>query len=203
MKVFSGFHLLAPIAILASCCAKLVNANNGSVIIAEGPAAPNSYVGDYPNEFEEWCTDVPDDGTPSCSPSVSLEVVDAEKGKSLGFLHAWVKEFTADATSGSTIQFKEFIILQFTQGQIWAISTDGGHNAGAFADPTLIPPKQQPESVVVLVGGAEGDVIGGTGKYSKAEGRYSLRLKLEFNEVQAPVYYDELFLRFRDVKVVS
>ena len=53
---------------------------------------------------------------------------------------------------------------------------------------------------VVLLGGAEGLVVGGTGKYATAGGPYSTRLKLEtIGGLFA--YYDELFFRFREVDV--
>jgi hypothetical protein len=56
------------------------------------------------------------------------------------------------------------------------ISFDGGHPGGAFADPTLVIPKH---GDIVLLGGAEGLVVGGTGKYLGATGPYSTRLKVE------------------------
>ena len=163
---------------------------NGSVIIAEGFAAPNSYSGPMPPPFADWCGGI-------CFPTVTLEVVDAKKTRHLGFVHAWGKEPTASA-DGSTIQFKEFIIAEFSGGQVWTISTDGGHAAAAFADPGLIPPKF---GVVVASGGAEGEVIGGTGKYRKATGGYSTRLKLEADMDGNFFYYDELYFRYREVKV--
>ena len=52
----------------------------------------------------------------------------------------------------------------------------------------------------MLLGGAEGDVVGGTGQYGKAGGRYSTRLKVEFDGLN-PTYYDELYIRFREVRV--
>jgi hypothetical protein len=52
----------------------------------------------------------------------------------------------------------------------------------------------------VFLGGAEGLVVGGTGKYGSAQGPYSTRLKLEtIGEFFA--YYDELYFRFREVEI--
>ena len=62
----------------------------------------------------------------------------------------------------------------------------------------LVPPKF---GAVVLVGGAEGKVVGGTGKYKKASGGYSTRLKVEDDGAGTFIYYDELYFRFRDVKI--
>jgi hypothetical protein len=53
---------------------------------------------------------------------------------------------------------------------------------------------------VVLLGGAEGLVVGGTGNYRNARGAYSTRLKLE-TIGGAFAYYDELFFRFREVEI--
>ena len=53
---------------------------------------------------------------------------------------------------------------------------------------------------VVLLCGAEGFVVGGTGKYKNAGGPYSTRLKLE-TIGGFFAYYDELFFRFREVEI--
>ena len=89
------------------------------------------------------------------------------------------------------------VLYELKDGQLYTLSQDGGHPGGAFADPTLVIPKQ---GDVVLLGGAEGLVVGGTGKYRNASGPSSTRLKVEtiggFSRV-----YDELFFRFREVEV--
>jgi hypothetical protein len=82
-------------------------------------------------------------------------------------------------------------------GQLYTLSQEGGHPGGAFADPSLIIPKH---GDVVLLGGAEGLVIGGTGRYSGATGPYSTRLKVE-TIGGFFAYYDELFIRFRNVDI--
>jgi hypothetical protein len=162
--------------------------DNGSMIIAEGFAAPNSYSGSMPDFFDEWCDGV-------CFPTVTLGVTDVKKTRPLGYIHAWGKEFLG---AGTTIQFKEFILYELPDGKLYTLSQNGGHPAGAFADPTLVPPK---EGVVVLVGGAEGLVVGGTGEYSGAGGGYSTRLKVEADAAGNFFYYDELYFRFREVRV--
>jgi hypothetical protein len=57
------------------------------------------------------------------------------------------------------------------------------------------------EQWCVLIGGTEGEVLPGTGKYANAGGAYATRLKLEADEFGNIVYYDELFFRFREVKL--
>jgi hypothetical protein len=86
---------------------------------------------------------------------------------------------------------------QLREGQIYTLSQDRGHPGGAFADPSLIIPKH---GDVVFLGGAEGLVVGGTGKYRNASGLYSTRLKVETIDGFF-VYYDELFFRFREVDI--
>ena len=166
---------------------------SGSIIFAEGFASPNTYTGPLPGFFEAWCTDTEDGGR--CIPTVMLDVYEPKKGKRVGVVFAWGKDFRSTATG--TLQFKEFVLYELKDGQLYTLSQDGGHPGGAFADPTLVIPKH---GDAVLLGGAEGLVVGGTGKYATAGGPYSTRLKLEtvgglFS------YYDELFFRFREVDV--
>ena len=52
----------------------------------------------------------------------------------------------------------------------------------------------------MLLGGAEGLVVGGTGKYRNARGQYSTRLKVE-TIGGFFAYYDELYFRFREVDI--
>ena len=53
----------------------------------------------------------------------------------------------------------------------------------------------------MLIGGTEGIVLPGTGKYKNAGGGYSTRLKLEADAAGNIVYYDELYFRFRELKL--
>jgi hypothetical protein len=165
----------------------------GSMIFAEGFASPNTYSGQLPEFFDSWCADS-EDGSP-CIPTVSLDVFDSTTAGRLGTIHAWGKDFRS--TDSGTLQFKEFVLYDLRGGQLYTLSQDGGHPGGAFADPTLVIPKQ---GDVVLLGGAEGLVVGGTGKYRNAGGLYSTRLKLE-TIGGFFAYYDELFFRFREVQI--
>lgn len=167
--------------------------SNGSMILAEGFASANTFGGELPGFFESWCADT-EDGS-RCIPTVTLDVFDPKKVKQLGAVHAWGKDFRA--TASGTLQFKEFILYDLQEGQLYTLSQDGGHPGGAFADPSLIIPKH---GDVVLLGGAEGSVVGGTGKYNNARGQYSTRLKVE-TIGGFFVYYDELFFRFREVDI--
>ena len=167
--------------------------SNGSMIFAEGFAAPNTYGGPLPGFFDTWCADT--EGGTQCVPTVTLDVFDPKKARRLGAIHAWGKDFRT--TGSGTLQFKEFVLYELEGGHLYTLSQEGGHPGGAFADPSLVIPKH---GDVVLLGGAEGLVVGGTGKYSNARGPYSTRLKLEtIGGVFA--YYDELYFRFREVEI--
>ena len=166
---------------------------NGSMILAEGFATPNTYSGPLPGFFEAWCADTGDGSR--CIPTVTLDVFDSKKARRLGVVHASGKDFRS--TPSGTLQFKEFVLYELKDGQLYTLSQDGGHPGGAFADPSLVIPKH---GDVVLLGGAEGVVVGGTGNYRNARGPYSTRLKLE-TIGGSFAYYDELFFRFREVEI--
>ena len=178
--IFSGFVTQA-------------QSSSGSMILAEGFAAPNIYSGPLPGFFDAWCADT-EDGS-RCVPTVTLDVFDSKKVLRLGVIHAWGKDFRS--TASGTLQFKEFVLYELREGQLYTLSQDGGHPGGAFADPSLVIPKH---GDVVLLGGAEGLVVGGTGKYRFARGAYSTRLKLE-TIGGFFAYYDELYFRFREVDI--
>lgn len=188
-----GMSRLVLFVVLLAGVVSHAQSSNGSIILAEGFAAANTYGGPLPGFFESWCADT-EDGS-RCIPTVSLDVFDAKKARRLGALHAWGKDFRS--TASGTLQFKEFILYDLRDGQLYTLSQDGGHPGGAFADPALIIPKQ---GDVVLLGGAEGLVVGGTGRYTAASGPYSTRLKVE-TIGGFFAYYDELFIRFRDVDI--
>jgi hypothetical protein len=159
----------------------------GSVAIVEGAPIENNYEGDLPQALDEWCEEV-------CLPLVTLEMAD-EKGKPLGVLHTWGKDFNFGTTY---IQFNEFIIYELSGGQFYTVSQEGTLPTAAFIPQELLAPKV---GDIVLIGGTEGLVLPGTGKYSKAGGAYSTRLKLEANTAGQIVYYDELVFRFREVNL--
>lgn len=196
------------IMIFGICCVFALAANaanagqpalgNGSIVIAEGFANQNTFPTEVlPDIFHEWCNN--GDDIPECFPTVELQVVDAKKTETLGSMYAWGQDFKASA-DGGTIQFREFIYYELDGGELFTISQAPGHPAGAFADPSLVPPKSGLAGAVVLLGGAEGLVIGGTGIYDGANGDYSTRLKVEFINGN-PVFYDELYISFREVRV--
>ena len=63
--------------------------------------------------------------------------------------------------------------------------------------------KDEPEDDSFVIAGQRftSRLIVGTGKYKDAGGGYSTRLKLEADEFGNIVYYDELYFRFRELKL--
>jgi len=170
---------------------------SGSIVVAEGFSAPNDYdTARLPQLFHDWCNN--GDATPECVPTVRLQIVDAKKGEPLGTVYAWGQDFGGSA-DGVSLVFREFIYYELDGGALFTISRAPGHPGGAFADPGVVIPKH---GDVVLLGGAEGEVVGGTGKYAGAKGAYSTRLKVELDYASGFfVYYDELLFRFREVRL--
>ena len=168
--------------------------NGGSIVIIEGFAQPNDYDStQLPDLFHEWCNN--GDEVAECFPLIKLEVTDTRRGKHLGTLYTWGQDFGG---IGNSLNFREFIYYDLNGGELYTISEEPGHPGGAFADPEIIIPK---EGVQVLLGGAEGRVAGGTGKYAGAYGGYSTRLKVEIDGAGNFFYYDELYIRFREIRV--
>lgn len=170
---------------------------SGSVIVAEGFSAPNTHpTALLPPLFHAWCNN--GDAVPECVPTVQLEVVDPKEGERLGTIHAWGQDF-AQSADGQSLSFREFILYDLDGGQLFTVSRPGGHPGGAFADTGIVIPKAGDQ---VLLDGAEGEVVGGTGRYAGASGGYSTRLKVEIDFASGLfVYYDELYFRFREVRV--
>ena len=90
----------------------------GSIIVAEGFAAQNTYGGPLPGFFDSWCA-ATEDGN-QCIPTVTLDVFDSKKARRLGAVHAWGKDFRS--TASGTLQFKEFILFDLQEGQLFTLS---------------------------------------------------------------------------------
>ena len=161
---------------------------NGSTVLVDGEPSSNSYAGQRPAALEAWCEGI-------CIPLVTLEMLNISKSKPIGVLHTWGKNFRG---AGMSIQFDEFIIYELKGGEFYTASGADAPPTAAPIPTDLLTPKVGAQ---VWMGGTEGVVLPGTGKYKRAGGAYSTRLKPEFDEAGNIVYYDELLFRFREVKV--
>ena len=159
---------------------------NNLVFITRGLSNANDYSGELPDVFYDWC-----DG--SCFPSTKMEILDAKTEKPKGMIYSWGKDFVDDGNiPPQTLCFSEFIMYQLDQGDLYTISTGDGA-CGAFMNPALVTPISDPNAVI-LAGGGDGVIAGGTRKFKNWSGTYSTRLFVEFLDGNIH-YYDELFYR--------
>jgi hypothetical protein len=77
-----GMSRLAFLAALFTGVVTQAQSPTGSMILAEGFAAANTYSGPLPGFFESWCADT-EDGS-QCIPTVMLDVFDPKKARHLG-----------------------------------------------------------------------------------------------------------------------
>lgn len=109
--------------------------------------------------------------------------------------HVWGRDFVFGA--GGSLCFSEFIVFALAQGDLHIASGPNG-TCGAPIDPALKAPKY-PElgALVVIAGGGDGVIAGGTGRYANWSGSFSDRVFVGFGEptsgVGGIVYYDQLW----------
>ena len=185
------FRLTAAAAVLAvgAGIALVGGASSGAdttpqhlVMVYSGPAIPNTHSAPNTPAFAAWCGS-------TCVPSVQMPAVDAENGNVLGTLYVW----TVNQNLAGPLKFGEFIWFQLNNGDIYVDSGSGG-TVGALLDPSVKAPAHlNGDPGEVAVGGGDGTIVGGSGKYSKWTGAYTDRTFVEINFGGGPNYYDQLF----------
>jgi hypothetical protein len=168
-----------------SCLA--VAADNVQLLYS-GLAVANTKSPPATQAFANWCASV-------CFPTVHQSVQDPSSLQAKGTITVWVKNFQFG--SGGSLCFSEFIVFSLDQGQVHVASGDGG-TCGAPIDPALKPPLYQSlGAIVVIAGGGDGTIVGGTGKYQGWRGTYTDRVFVGFGAptsgVGGIVYYDQLW----------
>lgn len=151
---------------------------------------PTANSSSWPNSpaFTQWCNGI-------CFPTTEFPVYDASTGQQKGAAHVWGKSFAFG--SGGSLCFSEFIAFALNEGNIYVNSGVNG-TCGAPIDPQLKPPKY-PElgATVVLAGGGDGFISGGTQKYQGWTGTYTDRVFVGFGDpisgVGGIIYYDQLW----------
>jgi hypothetical protein len=138
--------------------------------------------------FNNWCNGV-------CFPTTQQPVHDPRNQQQKGMIYVWGKNFQVGA--GGSLCFSEFIVFALDQGEVHVASGDKG-TCGAPIDPTLKPPMSQyPDASVVIAGGGDGSIVGGTGKYANWTGTYTDRVFVGFGApssgVGGIIYYDQLW----------
>ncbi len=157
-------------------------------LVANGIPAANTRTPPATAAFADWCLG-------RCFPTTQFPVYDPGNGQPRGMAYVWGRDFAFGA--GGSLCFTEFIVFTLAQGQLHIASGPNG-TCGGPIDPSLKPPKY-PElgAQVVIAGGGDGSIVGGTGLYQAWTGTFSDRVFVGFGAptsgVGGIVYYDQLW----------
>lgn len=187
-KVPSRMFLPAAACAIVALCAGPAQATNSLQLLANGLAVANGAAPPATAAFVDWCAGV-------CFPTTNQVVTDPATGQPRGEIHVWGKNFQFGA--GGSLCFSEFIVFTLAQGEIHVASGERG-TCGAPVDPVLKPPLHADRgATVVIAGGGDGDIVGGTGKYKRWSGTFTDRVFVGFGAptsgVGGIVYYDQLW----------
>lgn len=139
--------------------------------------------------FTGWCDS-------SCFPTTQFPVY-AATGVQRGTAAVWGKAFAYGA--GGSLCFSEFIAFKLDDGDLHVVSGPNG-TCGAPMDPALKPPLHADKgALVVIAGGGDGVIAGGTGRYKPWTGTFTDRVFVGFGAptsgVGGIIYYDQLWFR--------
>lgn len=160
-------------------------------LVADGVPAANLATPPTTAAFDAWCTG----GLAPCFPTTQFPVYEPGNGQPKGMAYVWGRDFAFGA--GGSLCFSEFIVFALPQGQLHIVSGVNG-TCGAPVDPALKPPKHADlGATVVIAGGGDGTIAGGTGKFARWTGTFSDRVFVGFGDptsgVGGIVYYDQLW----------
>lgn len=192
MQTLARFAILA-VALAAPLAA---GAGNSINLIYDGLAAPNMRSAPtHLPAYNAWCNG----GT--CVPTVQQPMYDMETGLLKGTIYVWVAlPFNPGQYIASSFCFSEFFVVALADGDLHAHSGPNG-TCGATMDPVLKPPKfTEYGATVVIAGGGDGVIVGGTNKYRDWTGTFTDRVFVGFGAptsgVGGIVYYDSLMFSF-------
>jgi hypothetical protein len=163
-------------------------ASSNIQLVAHGLANANIAAPPATAAFASWCAGV-------CFPTTNQVVFDPSNGQAKGSIYVWGKNFQFGV--GGSLCFSEFIVFELDQGQVHVASGDRG-TCGAPIDPALKAPLY-PErgATVVIAGGGDGVIVGGTRRFQHWTGTYTDRVFVGFGPptsgVGGIVYYDQLW----------
>jgi hypothetical protein len=157
-------------------------------LLVDGLARPNEADPPTSAAFETWCAD-------RCFPTTRQVVHDPRTGQRRGVMEVWGRDLQ-HGEDGS-LCFSEFIVFRLDHGQLHVASGERG-TCGAPIDPALKPPRHaELGATVVLAGGGDGVIVGGTGRYRRWRGTYTDRAFVGFGPpergVGGIIYYDQLW----------
>lgn len=178
------------LAALAACALPAAAAQNLQ-LVADGVPAANTALQPTTAAFDAWCKG----GQAPCFPTTQFPVYDPGNGQPKGMAHVWGRDFAYG--EGGALCFSEYIVFVLPQGQLHIVSGVNG-TCGAPMDPNLKPPKYtELGASVVIAGGGDGTVAGGTGAFARWTGTFSDRVFVGFGDptsgVGGIVYYDQLW----------
>lgn len=187
MNYLRSLVLAAVFATLAGVSVIAAAADNIQLLFS-GVAAPNLAQPPGTQAFDSWCNGI-------CFPTTQQPVYDPGNQQQKGTIYVWGKNFQFG--EGGSLCFSEFIVFGLDQGEVHVASGDTG-TCGAPIDPSLKPPIHQDlGATVVIAGGGDGSIVGGTGKYENWNGTYTDRVFVGFGAptsgVGGIVYYDQLW----------
>lgn len=162
-------------------------ATNNIELVFNGPAVANTSPPPSDPVFAAWCQDL-------CFPTTQQPVYDASTSQQKGNITVWGKNFLFGA--GGSLCFSEFIAFALSEGNLYVSSGPTG-TCGAPIDPNLKAPR--PGAVVVIAGGGDGVIAGGTKKYANWTGTYTDRVFVGFGAPGSGanntgiIYYDQLW----------
>lgn len=175
--------LTAALCAAATAFPGAASATNRIELVFSG--VPEANTAAWPNTpaFTSWCA-----GT--CHPTTQIPLYDAATGQKKGSAYVWGSPFAFGANG--SLCFSEFIVFALDEGDIYVHSPNNG-TCGAPLDPSLKQPG--PGASVVLAGGGDGAVYGGTRKYRNWTGSYTDRVFVGFGNggVGGIIYYDQLW----------
>jgi hypothetical protein len=180
--------IAATVFATTTCLSSMAVARNDIQLLFSGLAVPNAATPPSTQAFATWC-----DG--ACFPTTHQSVYDPATGQLKGAIYVWGKNF--QYATGGSLCFSEFIVFAIDEGQVHVASGERG-TCGAPIDPALKPPMYQDQgALVVIAGGGDGNIVGGTGKYKNWTGTYTDRVFVGFGAPQSGVggivYYDQLW----------
>ena len=166
------------------------SATNNIELVYSGLAEGNTSPPLSARAFTDWCQG-------NCFPTVQQPVYDASTGQRKGTVNIWGKPFSF-GTNGS-LCFSEFSAFTLDQGAVYLASGPNG-TCGAPIDPNLKAPKFADHgALVVIAGGGDGTILGGTGKYAQWTGTFTDRVFVGFGVRGTGalgtgiIYYDQLW----------
>jgi hypothetical protein len=189
--------ILAPVLFaLAAVVPTHAGADESINLVYSGVAIANARPLPTDKAFTDWCRAT----TGACFPTVQQPMYDTATGLKRGDVYVWgAFPFHSTANYPAALCFSEFMVFALDGGDITVYTGPNG-TCGAFMDPTIKPPlAAYPAATVVIAGGGDGVISGGTGRYRNWSGTFTDRVFVGFGAptdgVGGIIYYDQLIFR--------